>query len=396
LLFGNKKQGAGKETKRKVSTFAKGIHDPMIEHSAAIPLMKPCLPDRKALEPYLDEIDKNRWYTNNGPLERRFEERLAKTFGVEAHQIICVSNGTQALSISLRTVARSPAGCCLMPSFTFAATPHAAVVAGLAPYFLDVEPDSWALDPQAIKSLLPSIELPISAIVPVAPFGSSIDIDAWDVFHYETGIPVVIDAAAGFDHARPGNSPVIISLHATKAMGIGEGGFVLCGDDRIADEIRAGRNFGFINQRVSEIPGTNAKLSEFGAAVGLAALDIWPSTRVRLCDLAGHFVDLFAGLDCLSFAPGFSVHNAITTCNVAFKEPLASSVIYELGQTGVEARRWWNYGCHKEPVFSGCAKGNLDVTEYLTERVVGLPYFLDLDLKQIKRIRDAVIYAVER
>ena len=70
-----------------------------------------------------------------------------------------------------------------MPSFTFVATPHAAVAAGLEPYFLDVDLNTWALDPNAVKSILPAFEGPIAAIVPVAPFGASFDIEACDDFH---------------------------------------------------------------------------------------------------------------------------------------------------------------------------------------------------------------------
>jgi len=368
----------------------------MTEKLLTIPLMKPLLPNRRALEPYLAEIDVNRWYSNRGPLERRFEARLAEYFGVEPEQIICVSNGTQALSISLKAVARSSEGYCLMPSFTFAATAHAAVAAGLEPYFLDVDPNTWAIDPEVVKTILPTLNGPIAAIVPVAPFGASFEIEAWDNFHRDTGIPVVIDAAAGFDTARSGKSPVIISLHATKALGIGEGGFILCRDDGNITKIRAGRNFGFIGRRVAEVPGINAKLSEYGAAVGLASLDAWPETRNQLCSLAGSFLDLFAGLDCLSFAPGFTVEHAVTTCNVAFKEPIASNVIAELAHEGINARRWWNRGCHEEPIFSQYRIMCLNVTDYLTERVVGLPFFVDLELNQIKRIRDAVISAAER
>ena len=114
----------------------------------SIPLMRPKLPGRHALAPYLAEIDENRWYSNFGPLERRFEANLADHFGLGERQVVCVANGTQALSISLKSVARFPVGYCLMPSFTFAATPHAAVSAGLEPYFLDVDPTTWALDPR--------------------------------------------------------------------------------------------------------------------------------------------------------------------------------------------------------------------------------------------------------
>lgn len=362
----------------------------------SIALMKPRLPDLKALSPYLAEIDGNRRYSNFGPLERRFESRLAEHFGIGSRQLVCVSNGTQALSISLKSVVRSPVGYCLMPSFTFAATPHAAVSAGLEPYFLDVDRDTWALAPETVEEMLRTLDVPIAAVMPVAPFGAPFDIERWDAFHRATGIPVVVDAAAGFDSVSAGNSPVMISLHATKAMGIGEGGLVLCRNDGVAERIRAARNFGFLNERVAEIHGMNAKLSEYGAAVGLAALDNWTESRAELCRVAADYLRVFAGLDCLRFAPEFGPDNAVTTCNVAFRDPIASQIISSLAEQGIGARRWWNQGCHREPVFRGCQKTQLESTEYLADRVVGLPFHIDLEESDIERIRDEVIRALAR
>ena len=196
----------------------------MSEPAFNIPLMRPQLPEVSAILPYLEEIDQNRWYSNFGPLERRFERKLADHFELGDRQVVCVSNCTQGLDISLRNAARFPVGYCLMPSFTFVATPHAAISAGLEPYFLDVELDTWALSPVSVRDKLSAIEGPIAAVMPVAPFGASIDVSAWDAFAKETGIPVVIDAAAGFDSAAGSANPLVLSLHATKVMGIGEGG----------------------------------------------------------------------------------------------------------------------------------------------------------------------------
>ena len=173
----------------------------MSEPAFNIPLMRPQLPEVSAILPYLEEIDQNRWYSNFGPLERRFERKLADHFELGDRQVVCVSNCTQGLDISLRNAARFPVGYCLMPSFTFVATPHAAISAGLEPYFLDVELDTWALSPVSVRDKISAIEGPIAAVMPVAPFGASIDVSAWDAFAQETGIPVVIDAAAGFDSA---------------------------------------------------------------------------------------------------------------------------------------------------------------------------------------------------
>lgn len=368
----------------------------MTDPQTTIPLMRPRLPDRRALAPYLDEIDENRWYSNFGPLERRFEAQLAEHFGLGRRQVVCVANGTQALSISLKSVARFPVGYCLMPAFTFAATPHAAVSAGLEPYFIDVSPDTWALDPENLLAMLPNLDVPIAAVVPVAPFGAAVDALAWDEFSEKSGIPVVIDAAAGFDNAQCGRSPMMISLHATKVMGIGEGGLVLCRDETVAENIRAGRNFGFTGERVANIPGMNAKLSEYGAAVGLAALSEWSETQAAFKAVADCYRRLFEGVSGVEFAPEFTGRYACSTCNILLEAPRASHVIEQLAQDGIEARRWWNTGCHNEPVFAGCRKVALKVTEDLGQRVVGLPFYRDLENDQIERVRDSIVRALNR
>lgn len=352
-----------------------------------IPLMRPRLPNALALRPYLDEIDRNRWYSNFGPLERRFEARLAARFDLSDQEAVCVANGTQGLIVALKSVVQAPVGYCLMPAFTFSASPHAAVAAGLEPWFVDVDATSWALDPQALRALVARLDEPIAAVMPVAPFGAAAPVAAWDAFAAETGIPVVIDAAAGFDKAEAGCSPVILSLHATKTFGIGEGGVVLCRDSARIDRIRAGRNFGFAGDRVARLTGTNAKLSEYGAAVGLAALDDWDRTRAEFLAVAGAYRDCFAGLLGIAFGPGFDDGCATSTCNVIFDRPIAAAMEAALKETGIESRQWWNRGCHREPAFVGCRREPLPVTEALVERVLGLPFYRDLKKAQIRKVR---------
>ena len=367
----------------------------MSEPAFNIPLMRPRLPEVPAILPYLEEIDQNRWYSNFGPLERRFERKLAEHFELGDRQVVCVSNCTQGLGISLRNAARFPVGYCLMPSFTFVATPHAAISAGLEPYFLDVELDTWALSPVSVRDKISAIEGPIAAVMPVAPFGASIDVSAWDVFAKETGIPVVIDAAAGFDSAAGSENPLVLSLHATKVMGIGEGGAVLCKDEAMAENIRAGRNFGFLENRSAKLAGTNAKLSEYGAAIGLAALDCWKETRLSTHAVAQRYFDVFSECVGITFGPCFSAEIANSTCNVLLETPVADRVIYQLKSDGIEARKWWNNGCHKEPVFKGCAREPLPMTEFLTERVVGLPFFHGLSSGEVFNIRDSIESAIK-
>jgi len=368
----------------------------MPEPASKISLMRPRLPDAASILPYLREIDENRWYSNFGPLERRFEARLAKHFGLGERQVVCVSNCTLGLEIALRMTARYPVGYCLIPAFTFVATAHAAVSAGLEPYFLDVDRNTWALDPDAVQERISGIEGPIAAVMPVAPFGASVELDRWSAFAEKTGIPVVMDAAASFDRAIGGEVPVVLSLHATKVMGIGEGGAVLCANEDLAESIRAGRNFGFLAGRSAKLSGTNAKLSEYGAAVGLAALDRWQETRRANLSIAKTYLEVFSGIAGLQFGPEFSAQTANSTCNVQFDAPIASRIIEELAGAGIETRKWWNDGCHNEPVFAGCPRDDLHNTDFLAERVVGLPFFEELNRAAINRIRDSIERAMNR
>src|SRR3546814_2565438 len=143
------------------------------------------------------------------------------------------------------------------------------------------------------------------AVLPVAPFGASVPVEDWDAFSEETRIPVVIDAAAGFDGARFGRSPAMISLHATKALAAGEGGLVASRDRGRLANIRSRSNFGFQAGTRSAVRfGTNAKLSEYAAAVCLASLDGWAETRRDFVRVATDYRAALGSLPDLRFAPG--------------------------------------------------------------------------------------------
>src|SRR5579864_1599285 len=115
-----------------------------------IPVLKPKLPATADLLPYLAEIDERRWYSNSGPLVTRLEEQLSRHFRFRDHGVFTVANGTLGLTVALMA-RRVPAGSlCLMPSWTFAATPHAARLAGLTPSFHDVDRRTWALNPDQV------------------------------------------------------------------------------------------------------------------------------------------------------------------------------------------------------------------------------------------------------
>lgn len=193
-----------------------------------LPVARPSMPRAEALLPYLERIDASRNYSNFGPLVSELERRLADRLGVAPECLVTVANATAGLTLALGAVAEGRSGVCLMPSWTFVATAHAVVAAGLTPYLVDVDEGSWALTPALALNALSRIDAPVVAVMPVAPFGAPVDVAAWDRFTALTGVPVVIDAAAGHDTVRSGRSPSVVSLHATKIMGAGEGGYVVC------------------------------------------------------------------------------------------------------------------------------------------------------------------------
>jgi dTDP-4-amino-4,6-dideoxygalactose transaminase len=358
-----------------------------------IPLMRPLLPKTDAILPYLREIDENRWYSNFGPLVDRFEQELARCLGVPWDNLVCVTSGTEGLILALRTRARAPSGYCLMPSWTFAASAGAVCATGMTPYFIDVSPETWALDAQQARSTLRDIEArdgPVSAIMPVSPFGAAVDIDAWDAFELDTGVPVIIDAAAAFDAARFGASLSIISLHATKAFGIGEGAVVVSRDPARVAAVRSYANFGFDGSRDSMVPGINAKITEYAAAVGLAALVEWPEKRQALRAVMRRYAEKLSDSPHLSFAPGFESGPARTTCDVMFLNNKAMNAARVFEAAGVKTRQWWGRGCHTAPAYSSCPRTALPVTERLRDRVLGLPMSVDLSAKEIDRVCGAV------
>ncbi len=355
-----------------------------------IPLMRPKLPDAAQLMPYLREIDANRWYTNFGPLEQRLTGRFASQYGVAIDEVVCLSNATTALSISLAALARAKGQYCLMPSFTFVASAQSVLAAGLKPYFLDIDPATWRLDTVVVRDAIDRLGSEVAAVMVVAPFGAPIDVEAWDRLTDVTGIPVIVDAAAGFDGLVPGRSPAIVSLHATKPLSAGEGGLVVSRDGGLVAEIKARANFGFHGRRSAVGPGGNAKLGEYAAAVALAALDQWAETRVGFATTTAAYVEALGAIPAAQLSPDFGNGWVSSTCNALFDAPVGEAAVAALGRAGIESRLWWNKGCHREPLFLDADRDPLPATEDLVERMVGLPFGCDLASTTVPRVADVL------
>jgi dTDP-4-amino-4,6-dideoxygalactose transaminase len=232
--------------------------------------------------------------------------------------------------------------------------------------------------------------------MPVSVFGAPVDNVGWDRFTEATGIPVVIDMAAGFDTARPARTPVMVSLHATKAVGAGEGGLIASEDAELIKDIQARASFGMARgTRLAEIPGTNAKMSEYTAAVAHASLDAWPETRSAFDALAGEYVRAIAGCRGVRLAPGFGAGWVGSTCNVALDAGHSEAVIERLAVHGIEAGRWWRRGCHTQRAFADCPRRPMPVTKDLGRRVIGLPFSIDMTGGDVARVALALTETLE-
>jgi dTDP-4-amino-4,6-dideoxygalactose transaminase len=338
-------------------------------------------------------IDQQRWYSNWGPLSQRLEERFAGHFGLGERSCIPASSGTDALVGALIAAAgrgRSDKPYCFMPSYTFVATAAAALNAGYEPYFVDVDEETFALSPQAFMQH-PEI-LRAGAIMVVAPYGRAVDVGAWAEVSERTGVPVVIDAAAGFDaiasgYMKPvGRVPVVASFHATKVFGIGEGGAILCGNGDLAERCRRALNFGFLGDRIATITGINGKMSEYQAAVALAEFDAWPQKKNAFLRVARRYLDAASrhGL-----TDRLVAEDAWASSYVLYRAPTMTEgglVTRKLGEAKIDHRLWYGAGLHRQHAYANFSADPLPVTESLAPRLIGLPMSIDIGDQDIERV----------
>ena len=237
-----------------------------------INVTKTYLPNKEKYKKYIDEIYASGKITNNGPLVQRLEKRLAEYLGVK--NIILVANGTVALEVAYRALGLK--GFAITTPFSFVATTSSLVTNGLLPIFSDIDEDTFNINPKKIeKKITPDT----SAIVATHVFGNPCDIETIDKIAEKYNLKVIYDGAHvfGVDHKEKNvanfGDITTLSFHATKLFHTIEGGALVINDEKIVQKARYLINFGIKNEE--EIPhlGTNAKMNEFEAAMGLCMLD---------------------------------------------------------------------------------------------------------------------------
>lgn len=368
-----------------------GVHPDADVSQLTIPIMRPKLPSAERLLPYLDAIDRSRIYSNFGPLSALFERRLAAHFDAPGDTVATVANGTLGLALALAAQSPRPRTLCVTPAWTFIASAQAAAFAGLVPFFVDVDLSSFALDPQTIGDVIGHAPGEVGAVMPVVPFGQPVDFLAWNRFRSGSGLPVVIDAAAGFDSLIPTETPAVISLHATKVFGIGEGGAVVCTDPSLIRSIRTRSNFGFYGSHEAVVPALNAKLSEYHAAVGNAMLDEWTIARAEWMAAAAAYRGGLSERGYPRLQEGFGQSWVSSVCLLNFGRPVAAGLERGLESAGIETRRWWGYGAHAHPSTLHLPRTALPVTDRLVKSTLAVPLYRDMTSAEIDRVVQCVL-----
>jgi dTDP-4-amino-4,6-dideoxygalactose transaminase len=363
---------------------------------------RPNLPDKRAILDRVASVLDSGWLTNGGPLVRDFERRLAEECGVK--HCIATSNGTVALELAIRSL--DLAGEVIVPAFTFIATAHALAWHGLRPIFCDVDPATHTLDPRQVEQL---IGPRTAAVLGVHLWGHACQIDELAAITDAHGIPILFDAAHALGCTYRGR-PIgafgaceTFSFHATKFVHCGEGGAVATNDDRLAERVRLLRNFGFAGyDRVTSI-GTNAKLSELAAAVGLTSLDHAATiVAVNRQNLDGYRRCLrsLPGLRLLPLDAEEKSNDQYVVIEVDATETGLSrdELVAVLSAENVLARRYFYPGCHRMEPYASDSRSrrtSLPVTERLAESVLALPTGLQLNEQAIVRIGEILSDAID-
>ncbi len=354
-----------------------------------IPVARHRLPRTAELAPYLARIDQERWSSHAGPLAREFETKLAARFDNPTGVVTFAEPGA-AITLALRALDCAAGELCAMPSWTAAVTAHAVAKAGLEPWFLDVDPVTWMLEPAATVEALPTAPGPVGAILPCAAFGRLPDLNAWARVARYSGIPVLLDAQGGVDGLTTAPIPVAVGLGPAECVSAGGGGFLVSDDgeliERIGDLVAAGDR---------SDPACDTQLSDYSAATGLASLDAWPETRRRLAFAAQNLKVALALTPQIIFQPGWGSAWMSGQCVVGVPDGAAPALAASLAARGVDTRAWWAGGRHADPAFAHCLRHSVPVTEHLAASTLGLPFFTELDEETSWRIVDALIEALK-
>lgn len=355
---------------------------------------RPYLPDLESYKKGLEEIWRNRWLTNNGPLLQRFQERLAVFLGIPASNLALFNNGTLALEIGFQAMGLAGYDVITTP-FTFVATAHALKRIGATPVFADIDPKTLCLSPDAAEKL---ITPRTKAIVPVHVYGHPCDVEGFARLGKKYGIKIIYDAAHAFGVKLYGKSIAaygdmsMFSFHPTKLFHSCEGGLLVFKDPLIQARVHELRNFAIHSELECTDVGTNAKMNELQALMGMECLKVIDQLITARKSIHEAYRKSFAGRTdiCFPSPADFCDGPNYAYCPVFFKDEDTRERVYSgLKEYNVFARRYF-YPLLTDFAPYVYARGTCPVAADVASRVMTLPTYYGLDLNDVSRIADLV------
>jgi dTDP-4-amino-4,6-dideoxygalactose transaminase len=338
--------------------------------------------------------------TNSGPLVEELERRIADFLGVG--NCVTMVNGTVALEIAIRALGLS--GEVIVPSFTFVATAHALHWQGITPVFADIDEDTHTLDPESVRRM---ITPRTSGIIGVHLWGRGADAAALQAIADEFGLQLLFDAAHAFGVSQGGRMigsfgrAEVLSFHATKFFNTFEGGAVVTNDDELAEKMRLMRNFGFSGNDNVIHPGTNGKMAEVCAAMGLVNLDSLDDFVAT--NRANHeaYREILNSCPALRFIeyPGVELNNyqyavvELLDADCAIRDRVIGSLVAE----NVLARRYFWPGVHRMQPYRDLyphAGLLLPNTKVVADRVIVLPTGTAMTPERVREVAGRLLAAL--
>jgi len=363
---------------------------------------RPNIPERRRFFERLDGILDRRWLSNNGLCVQEFERRIAERVGVR--HCVAVCNATVGLQVAAQALGLK--GEVILPSFTFVATAHALRWLGITPVFADIHPDTLTLDPDQIE---PLITPQTSGIMGVHVYGNVCDVGRLEELAARHHLSLMFDAAHAFGCSRQGRltggggQAEVFSFHATKVLGTFEGGAVTTNDDEVARRLRRIINFGLNREDEVVDIGTNGKMPEVSAAMGLTALeslDEWLAVNRANYETYREELAGVPGVDVVAYDDNERRNYQYVVIRVDQERSGLSrdDLVEALRAENVLARRYFYPPCHRmEPYQASGAnhQPSLPVTEDVSARVAALPTGTAVGAEGIRQVCQLIMLCVE-
>lgn len=339
---------------------------------------RPNIGDRQKFSGRVNDILDRRWLTNDGPYVSEFEARVAELSGVK--HCIATCNATIALEIAIRALGLT--GEVIVPSFTFVASAHALQWQEITPVFCDIDPRSHTIDPGKIEQL---VTPQTSGILAVNLWGRHCDIAALESVSEKHGLKLLFDSAHAFGCSYQGRmiggfgDAEVFSFHATKFVNSLEGGAVVTDNDKLAKTIRLMHNFGFTAYDNVACVGTNGKMSEVSAAMGLTNLESMSEfIAVNRRNYERYAAELsgVAGVTLVKNDGDEKCNYQYVVLEIDMDHTHVSrdELMQILHRENVLARRYFYPGCHRMMPYSAKLPDlSLPETEKIAARVLSLP-----------------------